>query len=395
MKITTPIFLAFFAVLFLANCGPSIKTLKETGDYDGAIDRAMNRLVGKGKKNPRYVADLAASFNRANAADLDRAKRMISGGTTLWTRVHSIYASIDRRQQKVRPLVPLVDKNGKEARLNFVNVVPLLNEAADEAAAQLYEEGSRLLDRGRRGNKEAARGAWDAFESIGNYSINYKDTQRLQREAAELGTLYITVEMKNESGAFLPRGFNERLLAIQASAMDDRWRVFDANRQAGRDYDYIARIAIRDIQVSPERAQERQYIDEEEIEDGEEYVLDANGNVAKDSLGNDITRPRVVIVRANVIEVYQSKSAIVSGSFELYDLRERRVVDQDALTAEAIFENYASTFDGDRRALSADSRRRIGNQPARFPTNEQMILDAADALMPILQEQLASSWRLI
>ena len=117
--------------------------------------------------------------------------------------------------------------------------------------------------------------------------------------------------------------------------------------------------------------------------------------MAKDSLGNDIKRPKVVIVRADVIEVYQSKTAVVSGSFELYDLRQGRVVDQDALTAESIFENYASTFQGDRRALTADSRRRIGNRPVEFPSNEQMILDAADVLMPILQEQLASSWRLI
>lgn len=395
MRNTTPILLALMAVFLLSYCGPSVQTMKDTGDYDGAINRSLDKLIGKGKKSPKHVADLESAFNKANADDLDRASRMKTGGSTIWTRVHSVYSGIDRRQEKVRPLVPLVDKDGREARLNFVNVGPMLNEAAGKAAAQLYEEGTRLLDQGRRGNKEAARGAWDAFESISRYQINYKDTQRLQQEAADLGTLYITVEMKNESGAFLPRGFNERLLAIQTSDMDDRWRVFDANRQAGRSYDYIARISIRDIQVSPERSQEREYIDEKEIEDGEEYVLDANGNVAKDSLGNDIKRPKVVIVRANVIEVYQSKTAVVSGSFELYDLRQGRVVDQDALTAESIFENYASTFTGDRRALSTDSRRRIGNRPVDFPSNEQMVLDAADVLKPILQEQLASSWRLI
>ncbi|MEM6769451.1 MAG: hypothetical protein AAF597_02605, partial [Bacteroidota bacterium] len=262
MKSTASVLLALLALFCFANCGPSVQTMKDSGDYDGAINRSLDKLVGKGKKNPRHVADLESAFNKANASDLERAKRMKSGGTTLWTRVHSVYDGIDRRQEKVRPLVPLVDKDGREASLNFIQVAPLLNEAAGKAAAQLYEEGTRLLDQGRRGNKEAARGAWDAFESIGRYQANYKDTDRLQQEASDLGTLYITVETKNESGAFLPRGFNERLLAIRASDMDDRWRVFDANRQAGWEYDYIARITIQDIQVSPERSQERQYIDE-------------------------------------------------------------------------------------------------------------------------------------
>lgn len=385
----------FFTCLFIASCKPSVQTLVDSGDYDTTIDRSLDKLVGKSNKSPKFVEALETAFNKANAADLDRANKMKNGGTTLWTRVHGVYSGIDRRQAKVQPLVPLIDKDGREARLNFVNVNPLLNESAGRAAAQLYEEGNRLLAQGRNGNKEAARGAWDSFESIGNYQLNYKDAARLQREAEELGTLYITVEMKNESGAFLPRGFNERLLAIQASAMDDRWRVFDATRQSGRDYDYVARISIRDIQVSPERQQERQYIDEKEIEDGTEYILDENGNVAKDSLGNDRTRPKVVIIRANVIEVLQTKSAVVSGSYQLYDLRQNRVVDEDQLSAEAIFENYASTFGGDRRALTDESRRRIGNQPVNFPTNEQLILDAADVLKPILQEQLAGSWRLI
>jgi hypothetical protein len=79
----------------------------------------------------------------------------------------------------------------------------------------------------------------------------------------------------------------------------------------------------------------------------------------------------------------------------LYDNRLRRIVDEDQLTAEAIFENYASTFRGDRRALSNDSRRRIGNRPIPFPSNEALILDAAAVLKPKLQERLANSYRVI
>ncbi|MFT7120892.1 MAG: hypothetical protein ACJAZ9_001070 [Neolewinella sp.] len=390
----TPVLLLLFC-LFVASCSPSVQTLADSGDYDATINKSLDKLVGKGKKNPKFVASLESAFNKANAADLARADKMKNSGTAFWTRIYGVYKGIDRRQEKVRPLDPLTDKDGYQADLRFIRVASLLNDAGGKAAAQLYEEGTRLLGQGRSGNKEAARGAFASFESIEQYQRNYRDSYTLLQEAEELGRLYITVEMKNESGAFLPRGFNERMLEINAADMDDRWRVFEAKKQPGRKYDYVARISIRDIQVSPERSQERQYIDEKEITDGEEYVLDGNGNVSKDSLGNDIKQPKIVIIRADVFEVLQTKSAVVSGSFELYDLRQQRVVDQNQLTAEVLFDNYASTFQGDRRALSSASRRNIGNQPVNFPSNEQLILDAADVLKPILQEQLASSYRLL
>ncbi len=382
-------------LIFVAACSPSVTELTESGNYDAGIDRALDKLVGKSRKNPKDVAALETAFRKANAFDLDRAQRMKNSGTILWTRVHSLYGDIQRRQDKIRPLLPLVDRKGKQADFQFVDVSARLNEAAGKAAEQLYAEGTRLLAQGRSGNKEAARGAYAAFESIDRYQRNYRDVAALLLEAEDLGRLYITLEMRNESGAFLPRGFNEILLQTSTVDMDDRWRVFDAQRRSGRDYDYVARIIINDIQVSPERSSERQYIDEKEITDGQEYVLDANGNVAKDSLGNDIRRPKLVVVRADVFETYQTKSAAVTGSYQLYDLRQGRIVDEDQLTAETLFENYASTFRGDRRALSSSSRRRIGNQPVPFPSNEQLILDAAEALKPILKEQLASSYQLI
>jgi len=384
-----------FCCLLAFGCSKSVQTLNDSGDYDAAIRRAKDKLIGKNRKNPKYVAALETAFNKANQADLDKAKRESASSTAIWSRIYQLYEGIQRRQEDVRPLTPLVDKDGRRADLRFVNVTSQLADAGQRAAVQLYEEGTRLLAQGRQGNKEAARGAYRSFDEIGRYQANYRDVDRLQQEAENLGIIYITVETRNETGGYLPPGFEDRLLRIDASAMDDRWRVFDARKQTGRDYDYIARITLRDIQVSPERSQERQYIDEKEITDGEEYVLDGNGNVAKDSLGNDITRPREIIIRADVFEVLQTKSATVTGSFELYDLRQSRVVDQGDLSADALFENFASTFEGDRRALSSQSRRNIGNRPADFPTNEQLILDAADVLKPILQQRLAESYRLI
>ena len=373
----------------------SVDSLVESGNYEQAIALAQRKLTGKDKKDPKFVAALEEAVNRANERDMDQARFLQEKNGTDWTRVHAIYDNIKRRQDALRPLLPLYDKNGRKADFRFVRAEQLLVDAEDRAADQLYAEASDLLASGRQGDKAAAREAHRTFESVERYRPDYLDTRQLLREAEELGRVYVSVDVVNESQAILPRGFEEELLRIQTSQMDDRWRVYDLRPTDERNYDYSARLVIRGIDVSPERLSERTYTDEKEITDGEEYVLDEKGNVAKDSLGNDIKQPKRVKVRAQVVEVLQQKVAVVSGSMQLYDYRLQRVVDEEDITAEAQFENYASTFVGDKRALSDQSRRRIGNRPQQFPTDEQLVLDAVDVLKPILQQRLTESRRLI
>ncbi len=373
----------------------SVDKLVESGNYEQAILLAQRKLTGKDRKNPKFVSALEQAVNRANERDMDRAAFLQQKNGTDWIRVHALYDNIKRRQDALRPLLPLYDKNGRKANFRFVRAEELVVDAEDRAADQLYAEAVDLLNAGRQGDKAAAREAYRTFETVERYRPDHLDSRRLAIQAEDLGRVYVAVEVGNESQSILPRGFEQELLRIQTSQMDDRWRVYDLNPADDRDYDYRASFVIRDIDVSPERLSERTYVDEKEITDGEEYVLDDNGNVAKDSLGNDIKQPKKVQIKARVIEVLQQKTAVVSGTMQLYDLRQGRVVDEEALTAEAQFENYASTFIGDKRALTEQSRRRIGNRPQEFPSDEQLVLDAASVLKPILQQRLTDSRKLI
>lgn len=387
------IFLLFVAVLF-TGCA-SVETLVERGNYEEAMRLAQKRLTGKQRKNPKFVAALEDAFNRSVARDMEQARRLTDSGDPDWSRIRSIYTSVQRRQDALRPLLPLTDRNGYTADFRFARVTDLIERSTDNAAAQTYNRGITLLTQGRAGDKLAARDAFRALENVSRYRRDYRDANALAAEARELGKVFVRVELANRSGAILPAGFERELLRPDGRRLDDSWRFYDFAPAPGRTYDYAARIVIEDIQVSPERVAERAYTDEREITDGEEYVLDANGNVAKDTLGNDITRPRRIVVRADVLEVLQTKAAVVTGSLELVELASGRVVDRDRLTAEANFENYASTFRGDRRALSRDTRRFIGNQPAPFPTDAALVLDAADVLKPQLEQRLADGGRVL
>ncbi|MEM6397434.1 MAG: hypothetical protein AAF741_13885 [Bacteroidota bacterium] len=389
-------FLLFFAALMLLPACGNIDKLVESGDYEAAIERAQRNLTGRQKKNPRYVLALEEAVNRANEQDVQRAEDLKRRGpSTDWTAAFRIYDNLNRRQIALRPLLPLVDKDGRQAQFRFVRVQPLLTEAREKAAAQTYAEAEALLAEGRRGNKSAARQAYSVFQQVNYYMAGYRDTPQLIREAEDLGVVFVILQVENRSRAYLPAGFERELLNLRHVNMDSQWRRFHLQPVAGQAYDYRALLSINGIDVTPERVSERIYTDEKEITDGEEYVLDENGNVAKDSLGNDITRPRQIIIAADVVEVLQTKNSIVSGSLEISNLYTGQVVERRQLNAEGIFENYASTFQGDRRALSNATRSRLGNSPLPFPTDEEMILMAAEQLKPILQNELAGSLSLL
>lgn len=391
--------IAFFSVLlsllFTTGCA-NLHQLVEQGRYDEAVRIAQRQLTGKKNKDPEKIDALVRAFHGANDRDMAVAERLKrNGNTNDWGQVVRLYDQIRRRQEAVAPLLPLVDKNGIQAQVRFIKVDGLINEAKGEAAAYHYRRGQDLLARGRVGDKAAARAAYAEFSDVSRYRNDYRDIDQLQEEAYALGIVYVELEVINRSGAILPAGFERELLRLNTGEMESQWRRFHATAEPGRTYDYRASLRITDLQVSPERYTERSYLDEKEIEDGWEYVLDERGNVAKDTLGNDIKVPRKVLIRAQVLEVFQEKSAWVSGRMELYEARTNRPIESQELTAEARFEHYASTYQGDARALSSTSRRRIGSRPIDFPTNELLILDAVTQLKPILQESLAASSRLL
>lgn len=384
-SITTTTVLALFA----AACASPVK-LAEIGDYDQAVERSVNRLAGKERKNEELVRTVEFAFEKATTRDMDQAEALrAENRAEAWPRLYDIYQGIQRRQNLVEPLVPLVDRQGYKASFRFVRVEGLLTEARENAATYHYNRAVDLLSEARRTkDKTPARRAYEELDRIREYFSTYRDRDALQREAQNLGTTFVLVNIENRAPVILPIGFDRELSETSFHDLNDRWRVFHSNRQSGIDYDIKATLMLRDVQVSPGTHRERQYEEQTQIQDGWVYEYDTRGNVKKDTSGNDIKYPNRINVKALVTEVYQQKAARLNAQLELFDLRSGAVIDSRPLGAEAFWENYAATFRGDERALSKETRSRIGNRPGNFPDDAMMILDAARRLRPVVVDQL-------
>ncbi len=383
--------LLFALVLCLPACQTPQK-LTEAGRYDRAIDLAVSRLAGRRNKDPRDVAALQDAFAKANERDLRTADRLKRGGRPEdWPYVYDLYDRVLLRQDKVRPLLPLFDRQGREAVFEFVPVERWHAEARNQAAEYVYGNARRLLALGHRGDKLAARQAYAEFGRLSRYYLHYRDSHQLAEQARQLGVTHILFEVSYEAPTIMPFGLERELADINTADLNRDWQQYYLHPVPGVSFDYQMLLRLTRIEVSPEVVRERHYEDTKEIEDGFEYALDDHGNVRKDSQGNDIRVPRWTIVRASVREVEQHKAAVLEARLDIFETVTGMLLDSQPIVAETVFEHVATTFSGDRRALSRESRGRIGNQPLPFPSNDAMILEAAAAMRATLPNKIANS----
>jgi len=376
------------ALLVMSSCR-SISKMVDEGRYDDAISLAVKKLQGKKKKKTEYVEYLEKAFNKVTKQDLNEVAFLkAQNKPENWDRIYNRLLNIDRRQNEIEPLLPLVSKDGYQANFNFVRIEPLLIEAEKSSAGYHYSEGLRLLEKAKLGDKVAAKRAYNEFESIDRHFKHFKNKEILKEKALRLGMVNVLIEVLNDADVILPEDFSTELKRIDVRQLEDKWTRYYTNDPGDINFDYNAAIIIDQLLISPEREKEVFYIDDKEIQDGYDYVLDNNGNVMKDTLGNDIKVEKHITIKAEIYELYRSKSARVSGKVAYKDLRSNEIVKSKPLNVEAVFESYASRYTGDKRALSKKTKKHLRARPLPFPSSYDLTMEAVDKLKGILIDEL-------
>jgi hypothetical protein len=389
MKNITTTFFVFFLLMTFISC-TSVEKLVDSGQYDKAIYFSTNKLSGAKVNKAEFVKVLETAFKKATDRDMAFVEKLKNeGNPESWETILSVYATISNRQESIRPLLPLTDENGKKANFLFVNTNDLEKEAKEQTINFLYSSAKDFLQEARSTkDRIPARKAYDALLRLKNYSARFMDVPQLEREARELGITKILVNVLNYSQAVFPAGLEDEILRLGFRDLDREWQKFDAYPEKNREYDLGITLILSNVQVSPGAVSEKSFIEKKEIPDGFQYLLDEKGNVKKDTAGNDIKLPKNKVIEAQILEVFQSKSAGLSGRLEVVDLHTKGVRESRDINTVAIFENRAASFKGDERALTEDTKKRLGNRPAVFPTDAILLLEAARKLRPLVISEL-------
>jgi hypothetical protein len=378
---TTTIFA--FVIVFLASCASPQKSF-ERGNYEQAVDLAVKRLRSENVKE-KDVATLVEAFNYINQRETDRMGRLRldNANGEKWAEIYDLAVRIQHRQELIQPYLALDDQKyfGLLQNCRFTEGVnTTVAEAREGAAANLYNHAVANLELAKNGNRRLARDAYNDLKGINKYFSSYRDVERLTEQAYIAGINHIYVKVENDSRVALPAAFERELESIFVRDMNSKWTKYHTYQDNNLSYEYTIVARMTDIDVSPEGERRDHHVEEKQIEDGFDYVTDERGNVKKDSMGNDLKTKRFRWIKADVYTINQKKDARVFGYLEYYDNRTREKVLSRPLESGAHFEQHSVRFDGDRRALTEETSRRLGGRIAPFPTDAAMLLTAAERL---------------
>jgi hypothetical protein len=367
------------ALLTIVSSCRSVQELVDKGDYDGAIYLAAEKLHGKKNKKTKHIQGLEEAFAKVNARDFAYLESLNAKAyPERWDKAYDILSQIQRRQDKVSPFLPLISKDGYVGHFEMINVFPLLEEASVQASNYHYAYAELLLENINYTRKAEATEAFHSLSKIDRYFKHFKNSNELKQIAHHYGTTRVLIETRNTADAYIPGDLHDELLAINIPALNSFWTDFYTSSQEGLPMDFKVVLEIDQLEVSPEKESERIYVESKEVKDGFTYVLDQNGNVAKDTLGNDITEDRYVNITVDIVELLREKAAYVKGSLKVIDLNEKQLIDEFPIAAESTFRSYASRYFGDERAITSRTRNRMRSEPERFPADEELIWKAAE-----------------
>lgn len=358
--------------LLISSCGvKQTQNLLSSGNYDQAIDNAVSNLrSNKDKKGKQdYVYLLEEAFAKAKERDLNTITIVSKeANPAQLEKLYNTYMQLDSRQEKIKPVLPLkLIKEGRNAIFPFDNYSDQIISSKNALSAYLFANAKKLMG---TSDKMNFRKAYDDLDYLNQINPNYKNVQQLMDDAKFKGSDYVLVSTKNETNMAIPTRLQSDLLDFSTMGLNDKWTVYNSNKQKGFDYDYGMVIHFRQINVSPEQIKEREFVKERIIKDGIKKLIDANGKEVLDEKGKVVMVDNMIPVTARIYEFKQFKACQITAKIDYINNRNNQLLQSFPLASEFIFENIYATYKGDRRASDDNYYSNFDRLPVVFPSTE-------------------------
>lgn len=370
--------------LVLSGCASSSKLIQR-GHYDSAIQKSVKKLRKKPSKE-REILNLERSFQIANEQDYERVRFLKrENNPRNMEEIMRLYTIMKNRQTLVRTVTPLYLRD-RVVQFPYVDYDEEIISARSGATEYYYNQALDLM---KRNDKMAYREAWHSLSRVKEYSGNYRDVNSLMDEARFKGISRALVSVENHTIFNLPNEYKQQLLTVDPRGLDNSWvEFYYSDLDQNIYFDYFVVVNLRNIMVSPDQTTQKDEQHRKRIEDGFEYALDANGNVMKDSLGNDIKIPKYKTIFCTVIQTLQQKSVNIQGDIEIFSDNPRRLLKREPVGAATTFEHRSARAVGDQAALDEETLKLLEVGPLPFPSDPEMILRTSDIFRQAIAEAL-------
>lgn len=375
------VFICISAIL-LSSCSSSKKYF-EKGMYDTAVQKAVKKIRKK-QDHAKSIEILEKAYPLANEKNTERINFLKKEGKPdVWDEIYKNYSLLKDRQSLVKTVLPL-NLNGREITFPIVDYDNEIIVAKKNAAEYFYVHAQKLLE---TNDKIKIRDAYYEFKKVKSFYPDYKDVDPMIDKAKQLGLSWVYVFTENNTIIKLPPDFMDNLINVDLPKFNSEWVQY-TNQNIYSNIDYKIKMNLTIIDISPEKIKEDVALDTKEIEDGWDYYLDSKGNVMKDSLGNDIKKPKYKTITCKVTKSMMTKAAHIEGKLEYIQANTGQVIKTVPVAADNFFNHIWSVAIGDVNALSPENKKYLGIKPVPFPPDINMILDAGNNLKGVINKAL-------
>ncbi len=379
------IFTFLIAALLMAGCGSTTKKLQQ-GNYDAVIDKTVKKLIRNA--DAKDAAEMDRAYKMANERDYERIKYLkMENNPDNYDEIFSLYNMLKERQRKVRTVTPLT-VDGKSYSYEYVDYDAEMVNAKRKAADFFYNNGKGLLENALQ--KEDYRNAYYQLMKASEYSGGqFEQIDELIYDAHIKGISRVIVEVTNQAPLQLPAQVLEDLISFDTRGLGNEWVEYHF-KHVDEDafYDYMVIVKLLSIMVSPDGVKDVDQVFNKKISDGFEYVLDAVGNVMKDTAGNDIKLQKFKDITCTLIETQQFKSVEIKGEVEIYSMDPERLMQKEPFGASNQFEHSSARAVGDLGALTEEALTKSQQEKIPFPTDVEMVMTCTETIKPAIRNSI-------
>jgi hypothetical protein len=385
-------FTFLLVALLMSSCGSTTKKLQQ-GNYDAVIDKSVKKLIRK--PDASDAAEMDRAYRLANERDVERIKFLkTENNPDNFDEIFSRYNMLKERQRQVRTVTPMTVE-GKTYSYEYVDYDAEMIASKRKAADYFYNNGKGLLENALQ--KEDYRDAYYQLVKASEYSGGqFENIDELIYDARMKGISRVIVEVNNQTPLQLPPMVEEDLISFDTRGLGNEWVEYHfKNVDENAVYDYAVLVKLLSIMVSPDGVEDKDQIFTKNIANGFEYVLDANGNVMKDTAGNDIKLQKFKEITCTLIETRQFKSVEIRGEVEIQSMNPDRLLQKEPFGASNQFEHSSARSIGDEGALTEEALLKTQQEKIAFPTDVDMVLMCTETIKPAIRNAIYANRQLI
>jgi len=379
------IIILFLSICF--SCSP-VKKINEnviSGEFDRAINKTIEELkkTKNKKKKGQYELILKDVFSRSVIKSQNKISSLKKDkNPEFYYEIYLEYQKLIDRQIK------LMNMSSNSLKFNFKNYDNDHIEFRYKTSNYYLELSKSLISKNGRLDY---RNAYDYLIIIESINPNYLETRSLINLCLSKGKDHILLNVLNESNSVIYKELQKDILNINGYDLNSKWKSFHtANDNYLGKADFYIDLAFQAFIISPERILEKENTKEKNIKDGYTYQLDNDGNVMRDSLGNDIKIDKIVKILAKTKEFNQSKSAKVIAEVRYYD-NKNNLIEKFPLESEFWFRNIFLEFTGDKRVLSKKDKRLLKGRFLPFPPDDVLLFNNSENIKQKLKNIIYNS----